>query len=257
MYIDREGIKLKCQLLASLIDIYVKCGGLKFAYKVFNSPDSCKQALWPWNAMIGGFAMHGRSKEAIDLFERMRTMTHSSEQNNICISLLNACSHDKLVEEGKHYFKSVKTSFGFEPKIEHYGCMVDLLGHVGFLKETEDMILTMPVAPDAIIWGASITWSLSNPSRYRNGIKLKIAWYVPEIGEVLLDISDEEDKEAAVSRHNEKLAIAFGLINTAPGTPIRIMKNLRDWWMAHLAEDITYSPIAKPSLYCSASVSFY
>ncbi|KAJ7540614.1 hypothetical protein O6H91_10G023100 [Diphasiastrum complanatum] len=37
----------------------------------------------------------------------------------------------------------------------------------------------------------------------------------------------DEEKENALCRHSEKLAIAFGLINTPPGTPIRIKKNLR------------------------------
>ena len=58
------------------------------------------------------------------------------------------------------------------------------------------------------------------------GKKMKKVGYVPTTSEVLLDI-DEEDKEDALNRHSEKLAIAFALLNTAPGTPIRIVKNLR------------------------------
>ncbi|GAU15104.1 hypothetical protein TSUD_08420 [Trifolium subterraneum] len=57
-------------------------------------------------------------------------------------------------------------------------------------------------------------------------MEIKRAGYVPTTSQVLLDI-DEEDKEDALYRHSEKLAIAFALLNTPPGTSIRIVKNLR------------------------------
>ncbi|PKI61085.1 hypothetical protein CRG98_018530 [Punica granatum] len=59
------------------------------------------------------------------------------------------------------------------------------------------------------------------------GTKLKTVGYVPEVSEVLLDIDDEEDKKTALSRQSEKLAVAYGIMNTPPGATIRIVKNLR------------------------------
>ncbi|CAH8254806.1 unnamed protein product [Arabidopsis lyrata] len=56
--------------------------------------------------------------------------------------------------------------------------------------------------------------------------EVRDAGYVPETKYVLHDI-DEEAKEKALMHHSERLAIAFGLINTPPGTTIRVMKNLR------------------------------
>ncbi|KAM7258823.1 hypothetical protein ACFE04_014564 [Oxalis oulophora] len=58
------------------------------------------------------------------------------------------------------------------------------------------------------------------------GKEMKKAGYIPTTTEVLLDIN-EEDKEDALNRHSEKLAIAFALLKTPPGTAIRIVKNLR------------------------------
>ncbi|KAF4390704.1 hypothetical protein G4B88_015594 [Cannabis sativa] len=55
---------------------------------------------------------------------------------------------------------------------------------------------------------------------------MKRLGYVPLTDFVLHDI-EEEAKEEALLYHSEKLAIAFGLINTPPGTPIRVTKNLR------------------------------
>uniref|UniRef100_A0A7N1A4C7 DYW domain-containing protein n=1 Tax=Kalanchoe fedtschenkoi TaxID=63787 RepID=A0A7N1A4C7_KALFE len=63
---------------------------------------------------------------------------------------------------------------------------------------------------------------------------LEKAGFVPDTSEVLYDI-DEEWKEDALSRHSEKLAIAYGLISTEPGTTIRIVKNLRVCGNCHSA----------------------
>ncbi|RLM60263.1 hypothetical protein C2845_PM14G06770 [Panicum miliaceum] len=50
--------------------------------------------------------------------------------------------------------------------------------------------------------------------------------YIPDKKEVLVDI-EEQEKEDALRRHSEKLAIAFALISTSDNMPIRIVKNLR------------------------------
>ena len=56
--------------------------------------------------------------------------------------------------------------------------------------------------------------------------RLRLEGYMPHTTNVLADI-EEEEKETALNYHSERLAIAFALLNTAPGTPIRIVKNLR------------------------------
>ncbi|KAJ7548035.1 hypothetical protein O6H91_08G114700 [Diphasiastrum complanatum] len=57
-------------------------------------------------------------------------------------------------------------------------------------------------------------------------IEMKEAGYVPDMRFVLHDV-EEQQQERTLSHHSEKLAIVFGLISTPPGTPIRIVKNLR------------------------------
>lgn len=310
VYIRKKGIQMNERLLAGLIDMYAKCGELEFASKLFNSERQLKRKVWPWNAMIGGFAMHGKSKEAIEVFEQMKVEKVSPNKVTF-VALLNACSHGNRVEEGRGYFESMAGHYGVKPELEHYGCMVDLLGRAGRLKEAEEIISNMPLTPDVAIWGALLSackihkdiemgerigkivreldsdhlgchvllaniysltgnWNEARTLREKiavsgkkktpgcssielNGTfhqflvgdrshpqtkqlylfldemttKLKIAGYVPESGEVLLDIDDNEDRETALLKHSEKLAIAFGLMNTAPRTPIRIVKNLR------------------------------
>ena len=56
--------------------------------------------------------------------------------------------------------------------------------------------------------------------------EMKRRGYVPDTGSVLHDM-DAEEKHYNLAHHSEKLAIAFALMNTPEGVPIRIMKNLR------------------------------
>uniref|UniRef100_A0A0D9VZG7 DYW domain-containing protein n=1 Tax=Leersia perrieri TaxID=77586 RepID=A0A0D9VZG7_9ORYZ len=56
--------------------------------------------------------------------------------------------------------------------------------------------------------------------------EIRAAGYVPDTRYVLHDV-DEDAKERALMYHSERLAIAFGLVSTPPGTPLRVIKNLR------------------------------
>ncbi|XP_011627474.1 pentatricopeptide repeat-containing protein At2g03880, mitochondrial-like [Amborella trichopoda] len=107
-----------------------------------------------WDAMICGLAMHGQVKEALALFYRM-TADRARPNNITFVGLSSACVHGGLVEEGLMLFDSMARDYGIEPEIEHYGCVVDLLGRVGRLREIHELISKMPVEPDqAIILGA-------------------------------------------------------------------------------------------------------
>lgn len=58
-----------------------------------------------------------------------------------------------MVRRGRELFESLE-KFGITPKLEHYGCMVDLLGRAGELKEAYDLIQSMPMSTDSVIWGS-------------------------------------------------------------------------------------------------------
>ncbi|XP_024400212.1 pentatricopeptide repeat-containing protein At3g12770 isoform X3 [Physcomitrium patens] len=64
--------------------------------------------------------------------------------------------------------------------------------------------------------------------------EMKEAGYTPDMRFVLHDVDDVQ-KEKALCHHSEKLAIAYGLLKTPSGTPIRIMKNLRVCGDCHTA----------------------
>ncbi|XP_035545896.1 pentatricopeptide repeat-containing protein At4g18840-like [Juglans regia] len=119
VYIERGEVKINEQLLASLIDMYSKCGQIEFASKVFCNGRGLRRKVWPWNPVIGGFSMHGKSKEAIEIFEQMK-LEKVSPNKVTFIAKLNACSHGNMVDEGRGYFESMASCYGIESEIEHY-----------------------------------------------------------------------------------------------------------------------------------------
>ncbi|KAK2987868.1 hypothetical protein RJ640_025635 [Escallonia rubra] len=135
----------------ALVDMYAKCGSLNKAFSVFSVME--KRDLVSWNAMIHGLAMHGDGKKALQLFSKMKQEGFDPDKVTF-IGLLCACTHGGYVNEGIRYFYSMEKDFGIVPEIEHYGCLIDLLGRGGRLKEAFRLVYGMPVKPNVIIWGA-------------------------------------------------------------------------------------------------------
>eukprot|EP01018_Ginkgo_biloba_P001238 Gb_28665 [translate_table: standard] len=301
--------QLHCDVFVgnALVDMYAKCGCIEYAHNLFDKMPH--RDVVSWNAMIAGYAMHGCGKEALEVFEQMQ---HSSMKPNYVtfVGVLSACCNAGLVEEGWQYFDCMSQYYHIIPGMEHYGCMVGLLGRAGRLDEAQDFINKMPIIPGATVWrcllgacrihnnielgkhvaerlfqldpkntapyvllsniyAAAGRWDdtekvrkmmkdrrvkkkpgcswievnkqmyaflvgdRSHPQREKIYEKLeelsgqmKAAGYVPETRFVLNDV-EEEQKEQILCHHSEKLAIAFGLLNTSPGTAIRVIKNLR------------------------------
>lgn len=151
LYAERNGIEVDDVLGSALIDMYSKCGSLEKALQVFESLP--KRSTITWNAIINGLAVHGRATESIHYFSMMQDMGIKPSDVTY-IGLLIACSHAGKVNEGKEFFDHMIRVAGFKPRIEHYGCMVDLLGRNGLLNDAEQFIRDMPIKPDAVMWKA-------------------------------------------------------------------------------------------------------
>lgn len=306
-FVEKEGIGKSVTLCNALIDALAKCGDLDGAMAVFQGMK--ERTIVSWTSVIDALAMEGRGKEAVAVFEEMKTAGVRPDDVAF-IGVLTACSHAGMVDEGYGYFESMKMAYGIDPKIEHYGCMVDMFGRAGMVERAMEFVHKMPMKPNPIIWrtlvaacrahgrlelGETITRNLLNeyPAHEANyvmlsnvyaltrrwkekseirremskrGIKkvpgcslveldgevhefiagdeshpqwkeiymmveemareLRRAGHISATSEVLLDL-DEEDKEGALQWHSEKLAIAFVLLRTPPGTQVRVVKNLR------------------------------
>ncbi|XP_042489966.1 pentatricopeptide repeat-containing protein At3g26782, mitochondrial isoform X2 [Macadamia integrifolia] len=291
----------------SIIDMYSKCGRVGMARRAF---DRMKEKnVKSWTAMVAGYGMHGHAKESLEVFYEMQRA--GIKPNYITfVSVLATCSHAGLVEEGWHWLKTMNQEFNIEPGVEHYGCMVDLLGRAGYLDKAYELIEGMKVKPDCVVWGALLgacrihknvklgeisarklfeldpdncgyyvllsnlyadtgRWEdvermrifmknhrLIKPPGFslveakgrvhvflvgdkehpkseeicgyleRLSVKMKEVGYVPDTTSVLHDV-DQEEKETILQVHSEKLAVAFGIMNTIPGATIQVIKNLR------------------------------
>ncbi|XP_023003968.1 pentatricopeptide repeat-containing protein At4g21065-like [Cucurbita maxima] len=306
-FIYQNKLRLNVFVGTALIDMYAKCGVVEEAEKVFE--EIRDKNVYTWNVLISGYGMNGQGNAALQAFSRM-LMENFKPDAVTFLGLLCACCHQGLVTEGRRQFISMKQQFGLQPKIEHYGCMVDLLGRAGLLEEALELIESMSMEPDPIIWRALLCACrvhgntkmgeytirrlielepnngenyvlLSNLySRERRWIevgklrgmmslrgiekvpgcssieinnavyeftasndrklefsaiykqldnvmkKLKENGYVTGTDMSLFDI-EKEEKEHSVMYHSEKLALAFGLLNSPLDCTLRIVKNLR------------------------------
>eukprot|EP01018_Ginkgo_biloba_P037426 Gb_17091 [translate_table: standard] len=314
-YIIRSGLESNAFVGTALIDMYAKCGSVEIARQSFDK--ILERDVVSWSVMIAGYGMHGHGEDALGLFSQMQ-QTGMKPDHITFVSVLSACSHAGLVDEGWHYFDCMIRDYGITPILEHYACMVDLLGRAGLLDEAQGFIEEMPLEPNASVLGALLGACrihcniklgehvaerlfdlktkdtghyvlLSNiyatAGRWDDVAKVRTmmkdrglkkipgcsvieinnkvhtflvgdrshpqsekiyatletlagqmeeAGYVPDMNFVLHDV-EEEVKEHMLCSHSEKLAIACGLINTNPGSPIRITKNLRVCGDCHIA----------------------
>ncbi|KAK8562456.1 hypothetical protein V6N13_018947 [Hibiscus sabdariffa] len=292
---------------SALTTMYAKRGNIDNAYQVFRRQR--ERDLVSWNSMISGYAQHGRAKKALEVFEEMQR--ENVEMDDITfISVISACSHAGLVDEGEKYFSVMVKEHHISPTMELYSCMVDLYSRAGMLDKAMDIINRMPFPASATVWRTLLAASrvhrnlelgkhaaeqlislqpedsaayvlLSNIYAAAGNwherrevrklmeqrkvkkeagyswievknkihsflaadhshpmadhiyskldelkIRLKDIGYQPDTDYVLQDIANE-DKETILSQHSERLAIAFGLIATPPGTALQIVKNLR------------------------------
>ncbi|XP_007031405.2 PREDICTED: pentatricopeptide repeat-containing protein At1g33350 [Theobroma cacao] len=153
-YVYRNVVGDDCLVANALIDMYGKCGSLETARRIFEM--SSKKNLTSWNSIINCFALHGQSDKAISLFEEMIKCRAEDVRPDAVtfIGLLNACTHGGLVEKGRAYFELMTSSYNIEPRIEHYGCLIDLLGRAGQFDEALEVINGMKMEPDEVVWGS-------------------------------------------------------------------------------------------------------
>ncbi|KAL3535698.1 hypothetical protein ACH5RR_004159 [Cinchona calisaya] len=140
-------------MMNSLIDMYGKCGRMDLANGVFLKME--ERNVSSWTSMIVGYAMHGHVRDALECFRQMRDA--GVRPNHVTfVGVLSACVHGGRVQEGKHYFGMMKDEYGIAPMLQHYGCMVDLLGRGGLLEEARVMVEGMPMKANVVIWGCLI-----------------------------------------------------------------------------------------------------
>ncbi|XP_051137254.1 pentatricopeptide repeat-containing protein At1g31920 [Andrographis paniculata] len=291
-----------------LIYMYIRCGRLEKGMRLFREMGR-RRNVETYSVAISGQASYGGGVEALETFDEM--LRSGLEPDDVVyVGVLNGCSRAGLVDEGLRYFDRMRIEHGIEPTIQHYGCMVDLLGRAGRIREAFDLVETMPMKPNNVIWRSLLSscklhrevalgevaarnlfrlntknasdylmlasiyaqaerwmdvsktrvkmasmrigqvpgssWvevnkkvqrfvsnDMSHPQRHeiyetlhQMEWQLRFEGYRPDTSQVLL-LVEEDEKKQRLRSHSQKLAIAFSLINTLQGSPIRIARNVR------------------------------
>ncbi|XP_011623351.1 pentatricopeptide repeat-containing protein At5g39680 [Amborella trichopoda] len=291
----------------ALINMYSKSGSIVDADKVFMA--MVRKDTVSWNSMITGYAHHGLGSEALHIFQLMQCVGVVPNYVTF-VGVLCACGHLALKDDGFYYLSHRMKELGITPGLEHYTCIIGLLGRIGELDEAKRIMSSVPIQWDIVAWRTLLSACLVHQNvglgervaeyiiqlypedtgtyvllsniyakvrrwdhaievrrlmkennvkkepgvswiQLRNKthvfvskdrkhmqwneiyekleevfVQIKLVGYAPDITSVLHDV-EEEQKEEYLKYHSEKLAIAFGLMHTPRGAPIRVIKNLR------------------------------
>ncbi|KAL5975164.1 hypothetical protein ACLOJK_031843 [Asimina triloba] len=153
-YTYRLGLHHNTHISASLVDLYSKCGRLELSVRIFQNYR--EKSVASWNSMISAYGFHGHGKEAIGLLDEMRRAGIRPTESTF-ISVLSACSHSGMVEEGQLCYNLMTNKFGLTPTAEHHVYMVDMLGRAGRISEAYEFIKQLPTEPAAGVWGALLS----------------------------------------------------------------------------------------------------
>ncbi|KAI5347121.1 hypothetical protein L3X38_015000 [Prunus dulcis] len=148
-YSIKAGLASGISVSNALVDLYGKCGCTDDAYRAFkgiSEPD-----IVSWNGLISGLASTGHISSALSTFDDMRLAGFKPDSITFLLVLF-ACSHGGLVELGLEHFQSMREKHEIAPQLDHYACLVDLLGRAGRLEDAMEVIMTMPFKPDALIY---------------------------------------------------------------------------------------------------------
>ncbi|XP_074559450.1 putative pentatricopeptide repeat-containing protein At3g08820 [Curcuma longa] len=175
---DAKDFLMNPVLGTALIDMYTKCGSITQAWSIFKR--MVEKDLIVWNAMISGLAMTGHGKLSFGLFTQLEKMGIQPDENTF-IGLLCSCSHTGLVDDGKRFFNSISSIYSLKPRVEHYGCMVDLFCRAGLLEVAYQLINEMPMEANAVVWGAMLGGcKLHRDTKMAEHVLKKLIYLEPE-----------------------------------------------------------------------------
>lgn len=210
----------------ALIEMYAKCGDIESAFTIFIK--TANKDAFCWNVMIKALAAHGRASDALRLFASM--MKQKLQVNDFTfMSVLFACSHGGMVKEGRQIFESMERDFNIKPRIEHYGCLIDLLGRAGRVEEAYQIAKEMPFKPDILVWGALL-------GGCRNGNETAL------VGRVMESIQEVNDNGSGVCAIISNMYAASSRWSDAQRTREKL-RDRRIWKIAGLSSVVDDSTV--------------
>ncbi|KAL5557116.1 hypothetical protein UlMin_039352 [Ulmus minor] len=253
-YMTRIGFDPFSFAASALVHMYSKCGNIENAKRVFKGMP--KPDIVSWTSLIVGYTQHGQPNEALQIFELLLKSGEKPDHVTF-VGVLSACTHAGLVDKGLEYFHSIKEKHLLRYTANHYACIflwASLLGGCrihGNLelakRAAESLFKIEPENPAtytslANIYATAGMWGEGANKPGLSWLEIKRETHVfiardisypkcNEIHEFLGKISKRKKEEGYIPETNvvlhDKLAVAFGIISTPPGTPLKVFKNLR------------------------------
>ena len=134
----KSGLVFDIKVGSALVDMYAKCGWVEDGRRIFSQMP--ERNVITWTSMIDGYGKNGLSDEALQLFGEMRERRDVRPNHATFLSILSACAHAGLLSQGQEAFQSMESEYLLWPWMEHYACMVDLLGRFGSMRQAYDFV---------------------------------------------------------------------------------------------------------------------
>lgn len=155
-YFLRSTCRSDLLLNNKVLDMYINCGSMVDARRVFDHmPD---RNMASWNLMISGYAINGLGDDGLAMFEQMRKLGLQPDEQTL-LAVMDACASADAIDEGFLHFESMKTEYGIEPGIQHYLGLLGVLAKCGHLAEAEEFIAKLPFEPTAAVWEALMNYA--------------------------------------------------------------------------------------------------
>ncbi|EFJ37623.1 hypothetical protein SELMODRAFT_74600 [Selaginella moellendorffii] len=131
----------------ALVEMYGKWGSVEEARCAFESTVTPDTATW--NSLIGACAQSGHATEARELY-RLMTLEGIPPNGLTFMAVLSTFSRVGLLDQARDQFVSIHSDFDQIPLLEHYQCMIDLLGRSGWLNFAAQLVDSMPFEADFV-----------------------------------------------------------------------------------------------------------
>ena len=156
----KKGLEKEINIGNTLINMYAEFGLLLAAQQVFDGLPS--RNLISWNVLMSAYAQHGESEKVFQIFDTMIAREGLYPDMVAILSVFNACNHGGLVEIAQKFFETLADVLCFNPSVEHYACMIDLLGRAGLVNKAIAMLDNVPSRLNSSFWhtilGACQKW---------------------------------------------------------------------------------------------------
>ncbi|XP_020577409.1 pentatricopeptide repeat-containing protein At1g74630 [Phalaenopsis equestris] len=202
---DEYGVLPSVEHYGCIVDLYGRAGMLEKAYE-FAKHMPIKPNSIIWRTLLGACSIHGNVRLAEDVKMRLEELEPNDSSDYVLLSNVyaKAAKWNDVIDVRKSMSEK---SMGKDP---------------GWSAVEVNKVIYSFVASD--VRSNVCQEALMKLEEIMSRVRME--GYLPQVANVLHDI-EEEEKENAIVRHSEKLAVAFGIARMGEEEVIRIVKNLR------------------------------